>query len=99
MLLEKQMPDIMEADDFNPKKITDDLIGRMKKAKEWFVYCYIDEGWNPKGEPFPFEMRIVDGIVFCRVICSTYTEAQKKVADFLPVIKFINEPESGSSNE
>ena len=87
------MPDIIEADDFNPKKITDDLIKRMKKAKEWFVYCYIDEGWNPKGEPFPFEMRIVDGVVCCRVICSTYNEAQTIVANFLPVIRFIMEPE------
>ncbi len=87
------MPNIAEADDFSPKKITDDLIERMKKAKEWFVYCYIDEGWSPNGKPFPFEMRIVDGIVGCRVICSTYTQAQKMVADFLPVIRFINEPE------
>jgi hypothetical protein len=87
------MPNIAEADDFSPKKIADDLIERMKKAKEWFVYCYIDEGWSPNGKPFPFEMRIVDGIVGCRVICSTYTQAQKMVADFLPVIRFINEPE------
>jgi hypothetical protein len=38
-------------------------------------------------------MQIVDGIVGCRVICSTYTEAQKIVANFLPVIRFIVEPE------
>lgn len=87
------MPSIIEADDFNPKKLTDDLIERCKKAKEWFVYCYIDEGWSPNGKPFPFEMRIVDGIVGCRVVCSTYNEAQTMVANFLPVIRFINEPE------
>ncbi len=87
------MPEIAESDEFNPKKITDDLIKRMKNAKEWFVYCYIDEGWLPNGKPFPFEMRIVDGIVGCRVVCSTYTQAQKLVADFLPVIRFIQEPE------
>jgi len=87
------MPNIAEADDFSPKKITDELIDRCKKAKEWFVYCYIDEGWSPNGKPFPFEMRIVDGIVGCRVVCSTYTQAQKMVADFLPVIRFIQEPE------
>ena len=87
------MRDVIEADDFNPKKITDDLIKRCKTAKEWFVYCYIDEAWNPNGKPFPFEMRIVDGIVVCRVICSTFTQAQTIVANFLPVIRFINEPE------
>ncbi len=38
-------------------------------------------------------MRIVDGVVGCRVITSTYNEAQKIVADFLPVIRFIVEPE------
>lgn len=88
-----KMRDIVEADDFNPKKITDDLIKRCKTAKEWYVYCYIDEAWNPNGKPFPFEMRIVDGIVACRVICSTYNQAQTIVANFLPVIRFINEPE------
>lgn len=87
------MPDVIEADDFNPKKITDALIERMKKAKEWYVYCYIDESWVFTGKPLPFEMRIIDGVVGCRVICSTYTQAQKIVADNLPVIKFIVEPE------
>jgi hypothetical protein len=38
-------------------------------------------------------MRIVDGIVGCRVICTTYSEAQTIVANILPVIKFIEEPE------
>ena len=87
------MRDVIESDDFNPKKITEALIERCKKAKEWFVYCYIDESWTGSNTPFPFEMQIVDGIVGCRVICSTYTEAQKIVADFLPVIRFIVEPE------
>ena len=87
------MRDVIEADDFNPKKITDALIERCKKAKQWFVYCYIDEAWTGSDKPFPFQMEIVDGVVGCRVVCSTYTEAQKIVADFLPVIKFIVEPD------
>jgi hypothetical protein len=91
------MRDVIEADDFNPKKIADDLFERCKKAKQWFVYCYIDEAWTGSDKPFPFEMEIVDGIVGCRVITSTYTEAQKIVADFLPVIKFIVEPDENNN--
>ena len=95
--MNKQMRDVIEADDFNPKKIADDLFERCKKAKQWFVYCYIDEAWTGSDKPFPFEMEIVDGVVGCRVITSTYTEAQKIVADFLPVIKFIDEPKSDNN--
>ena len=91
--MNKQMRDVIEADDFNPKKIADDLFERCKRAKQWFVYCYIDEAWTGSDKPFPFQMEIVDGVVGCRVVCSTYTEAQKIVADFLPVIKFIVEPD------
>lgn len=87
------MPGVIESDDFSPKKIADDLFERCKKAKAWYVYCYIDESWTGSPIPFPFEMEIVDGIVGCRVICSTYTEAQTIVANFLPVIRFIVEPE------
>lgn len=91
------MPSVIEADDFNPKKITEDLIERCKKAKAWYVYCYIDESWTGSIKPLPFEMEIVDGVVGCRVITSTYTEAQKIVADNLPVIRFIIEPEEDSN--
>ena len=91
------MPGVIEADDFNPKKIADDLFERCRKAKAWYVYCYIDESWTGSIKPFPFEMEIVDGVVGCRVICSTYTEAQKIVADYLPVIKFIVEPDEDSN--
>ena len=79
MLLEmnRQMRDVIEADDFNPKKIADDLFERCKKAKQWFVYCYIDEAWTGSDKPFPFEMEIVDGVVGCRVITSTYTRHKR----------------------
>jgi hypothetical protein len=84
---------LAESDDFSPKKIADDLFERCKQAKAWFIYCYIEESWISNGLPLPFDMRIVDGIVGCRVICTTYSEAQTIVANILPVIKFIEEPE------
>jgi hypothetical protein len=80
-------------DDFDPKKIYDDLIIRAQQAKAWFVYCYVDEQWFPKGESIPFDLSIKDGRFTCRVICTTYTEAQTIVANTLPVIRFIEGPE------
>ena len=87
------MPNAIEADDFNPKKIADDLMNRCKQAREWYIYCYVNEEWFPTGKPFPFSVQIENGIFTCIVICPTYREAQKMVADFLPVIKFIEDPE------
>jgi hypothetical protein len=78
--------------DFDPKKVYNDLIKRAKNAKVWYVYCYIDEEWVPKGQPLPFDLSIKDGKFTCKVVCPTYTEAQKIVVDFLPVIKFIEGP-------
>jgi hypothetical protein len=86
------MVDIVEADDFNPKRIADALFKRMKQAKEWFVSCYIEEEWMPKGEPLPFDLSIKDGVFTCRVVCATYKEAQTIVANALPGIKFIEDP-------
>lgn len=80
-------------DDFNPKKIYDDLIGRAKQAKEWYVHCHIEEEWMPKGEALPFDLSIKDGVFTCRVVCPTYTEAQTIVEKTLPVIKFIEHPD------
>ena len=82
----------VESDDFSPKKIYDDLIGRAKQAKEWYVYCYIEEEWMPRGEALPFDLIIKDGVFTCRVVCTTYTEAQTIVANTLPVIRFIEDP-------
>jgi len=81
-------------DEFDPKQIYNELITRAQQAKAWFVYCYVDEQWFPKGEPLPFDLSIKDGKFTCRVICTTYTEAQKIVANTLPVIRFIEEPEN-----
>lgn len=87
------MPEVCEADDFNPRKIADALFERCKLAREWYVYCYIHEEWITNGKPFPFDVKIENGIFTCVVICTTYREAQKIVSDFLPVIKFIESPE------
>lgn len=88
----QKMRDLVEADDFNPKKICDDLIKRCKKAKVWYIYCYVDEEWMPRGEQLPFDLIIKDGIFACRVVCPSYNEAKTIVGNVLPVIKFIEEP-------
>ena len=86
------MSKVIESDEWDPKRIYDNLIKRAKEAKAWYVHCYIEEEWLPKGEALPFDLSIKDGIFTCRVICPTYTEAQKIVANVLPVIKFIEDP-------
>ena len=78
---------------FNPKKVYDDMMERVKQAKEWYVTCYIEEEWFPKGEPLPFDLSIKDGVFTCRVVCTTYTEAQTIVANTLPVVRFIESPD------
>ena len=85
------MPIIAE-DEFNPKKVYDSLMERVKQAREWFVYCYVEEEWFPKGEALPFDLSIKDGIFTCKVICPTYREAQTIVGNTLPVVRFIEDP-------
>ena len=85
------MPNTIESDEFDPKKIYDDLIGRAKRAKAWYVCCYVEEEWVPRGTQLPFDLAIKDGVFICRVICTTYREAQTIVANNLPVIKFIED--------
>ena len=84
---------IKKPNSFNPKKVYDDMMERVKQAKEWYVTCYIEEEWFPKGEPLPFDLSIKDGVFTCRVICTTYTEAQTIVANTLPVVRFIESPD------
>ena len=83
---------LIEADDFNPKRIYDNLMERVKQAREWYVSCYVEEEWMPKGDPLPFDLSIKDGVFVCRVICVTYREAQTIVGNTLPVIRFIESP-------
>lgn len=92
------MPEVVEYDPFDPKKIYDDLIKRAKQAKAWYLYCYVDEAWVPK-KVLPFELEIINGVFCCRVVTNTFTEAQKIIANNLPVIKFIDEPDYDSGTD
>lgn len=83
------MPEIFEADEFNPKKIADALFERCAKAKIWTIKCYVKEEWVIRGV-VPFEIRMEDGIYTCKVIAPTKKEAFVMVADFMPVIQFID---------
>jgi hypothetical protein len=82
---------VVHEDEFDPKKIYNDLIKRCKKAKEWYVYCIADEAWVPKGNE-PFEIIIKNGILQCRVVSYTLIEALKLIANNVPVIQFIEYP-------
>ena len=81
------MPEISEFDEFDPKKIFDDLMNRCKEAKEWEIRCIVDEAWVGNT---PFKIKIEDGIYCCKVITPTLRDAFILVANSLPVIKFLN---------
>tara|TARA_R110000868_G_scaffold62833_1_gene189751 strand:- start:1429 stop:1695 length:267 start_codon:yes stop_codon:yes gene_type:complete len=85
---------IGEADDFNPKKIYDNLIKGCREVKVWEIKCIVEESWVIKGV-VPFTIRMVDGIYNCSVLASSRKEALIKVADFMPVILFVSEDEEG----
>jgi hypothetical protein len=87
------MVDIYEADDFDPKRIADAMIKKMLQAKAWDISCYVDEVFVFTGKPIPFDMKMRDGVYTCRVIAPSRKEAMKIVADFMPVIKFVNDDE------
>lgn len=85
-----RMPEVSEKDDFNPKKIFNDLLKRCKEAKQWQIRCIVDESWIPKGN-IPFNLIIRDGIYFCNVIAPTQKEAYLIVANSMPVITFLTD--------
>lgn len=85
-----RMSNIINDDDFNPKKIYEDLIEGCLSAKEHIVSCVVDEVWFPNGT-IPFDMSLKDGIYTLRVIAPNRKEALKRVSDFLPVITFLGE--------
>lgn len=87
-----KMSNIKEPEEFDPQQIAEALFKRCMQAKVWYVYCYIEEEWIPK-KAVPFDVSIVNGVFACKVVCPSYVEAQKIVSDFLPVIKFIEDPE------
>lgn len=84
------MPNVIEADDFNPKKIYDSLIARCKQAKVWNICCIVDESFVGIA---PFDIIIQDGIFICKVVAPSKRDALIKVANSLPVIKFFNSSE------
>ena len=84
---------MIEADDFDPREIYNNLMDRIKQSKEWFVACYVAEEYIPVGQKLPFDVIVKDGVFICRVVCPTYTEAQNMVLEYLPVIKFIEDAE------
>jgi hypothetical protein len=79
---------IVDADDFDPKKIYNDLIDRCRGAKAWYIRCILDESWVGFA---PFEMWVQDGIFTCRVVATTRRDAFLEVANKLPVIKFLDD--------
>lgn len=86
------MPEIIEADEFNPKKIFDALVERCKEMKSWNIRCVVDEVWYINGI-VPFNIRMEDGVYTCTVIAPTKKDALIKVADHMPVIKFLDNDE------
>jgi hypothetical protein len=86
------MPDIIEADEFDPKKIYDDLIKRCQDVREWEIRCLVLEsftGW-PSSVRDPFAIKIVDGVYHCYPVTPTLRDAFILVANTLPVTKFLN---------
>ena len=81
------MPNITEDDDFDPKKIYDDLIKRCQEVKEWEIRCIVEESYI--GHP-PFKVTIIDGIYHCSVVTPSLRDAFILVAVSLPVVKFLN---------
>ena len=79
--------------EFNPKKIADEMIKRMKQAKAFEVKCYVDEAFVFMGKPLPFDLSMKDGLYKCKVIAPTMKDAMKMVSDFMPVIKFVENNE------
>ena len=91
------MPNIIEADDFNPKKIYENLIKRCKQAKSYNICCIVDEAFIFNGV-IPFDMVIRDGMYFCQVIAPSLKDAYLLVANTLPVVTFIEyRDDDGSS--
>ena len=86
------MPDIIEADDFDPKRIADEMIKRCLDAREWHIKCYVEEQWFINGV-VPFTISMKDGLYTCKVIAATKLEALKKVEEYMPVIKFVEDNE------
>ena len=80
------MPEVTETDPFDPQKIFDDLMVRCRESKAWNIQCIVNENFVGLA---PFDIIIEDGIFHCRVVAPTMKDAYIKVANCLPVIKFL----------
>jgi hypothetical protein len=80
------MSKLLDDDNFNPKKIYNDLIERCKGVRRWEIRCIIDESWTGVA---PFDMMIEDGVFICFPVAPTLRDAFIEVAIKLPVIKFL----------
>jgi hypothetical protein len=43
------MSSIIAEDEFNPKRIADEMIKRCLDAREWHIKCYVQEEWFING--------------------------------------------------
>ena len=82
------MSDMIAEDEFDPKRIADEMIKRCLNAREWIIKCYVQEEWFINGV-VPFNISMKDGLYTCKVIAPTKLAALKKVEDYMPVIKFV----------
>jgi hypothetical protein len=82
------MSNMIAEDEFNPKKIADEMIKRCLDAREWHIQCYVQEEWFINGV-VPFTISMKDGLYTCKVIAPTRQDAIRKVEEYMPVIKIV----------
>lgn len=83
------MPEILEDDAFDPKKVFDNLMVRLRTSKEWIIVCVVDESCFVGLGDLPFKVIIRDGLFYCHIFAPTQRDAMVIVANTLPVITFI----------
>jgi hypothetical protein len=86
-----KMPDVVDNDPFDPKKIADALFKRCREVKKYRIRCIVDEAWTGFKGPVPFDVEIKDGVFTIGVVAFTQREAMLKIVDTLPVLKFLDE--------
>lgn len=84
------MSNMIAEDEFNPKKIAEEMIKRCQAAREWHIQCYVQEEWFINGV-VPFTISMKDGLYTCKVIAPTREAAIKKIEEYMPVIKFVED--------
>jgi hypothetical protein len=84
------MSNMIAEDEFNPKKIAEEMIKRCQAAREWHIQCYVQEEWFINGV-VPFTISMKDGLYTCKVIAPTRQDAIRKVEEYMPVIKIIED--------